>query len=78
MRRTVEFKPKFADSLILIHLNQKQDSREGINAFRSREISLSFKHQFSEITKQVVKCESLQDFSDLMSLHERMISDFWG
>lgn len=74
----IEFKPKFADSLILIHLNQKQDSREGINAFRSREISLSFKHQFSEITKQVVKCESLQDFSDLMSLHERMISDFLG
>lgn len=72
----ITFQPKFADELILIHLNQKQNSREGINAFRSREKSISLKNQFSEITKQVLNCEKLNEFSDLMTLHEENLSHF--
>lgn len=74
--KNVDFKPSFADELILIHLNQKQDSREGIAAFRSREKSKSLRDEFSEITKQVLECVSLNDFSDLMSFHENKLSQF--
>lgn len=74
----IDFAPKFSDNLILVHLNQKQDSREGIKAFRSREKSIYLKNEFSEITKQVLSCEDLNDFSDLMSMHERRLSDFLG
>lgn len=72
----VEFKPKFAKDLILIHLNQKQDSREGIAAFRSREKSIYLRNLFSEITKKVLECEKIEDFSELMLLHERELSKF--
>lgn len=72
----VTFQPEFTDELIFVHLNQKQDSREGINAFRSREKSISLKNQFSEITKQVLNCKRLNEFSDLMTLHEEILSQF--
>jgi mevalonate kinase len=72
----VEFKPKFAKDLILIHLNQKQDSREGIAAFRSREKSIYLRNLFSEITKKVLECEKIEDFSELMLLQERELSKF--
>lgn len=72
----VEFKPPFLDDLILIYLNQKQDSREGINAFRSQKKSLILRDKFSEITNDVVKCDDLDTFSELMMLHESMLSNF--
>lgn len=72
----VEFNPSFLDELILIHLNQKQDSREGINAFKSREKSLTLRNDFSEITEKVLHCENLDEFSKLMTLHESILSNF--
>ena len=72
----IDFKPPFLDELILIYLNQKQDSREGINAFRSQKKSLVLRDKFSEITNEVVKCNDLVMFSELMMLHERMLSEF--
>jgi hypothetical protein len=57
-------------------LNQKQDSREGIAAFRSREKSIYLRNLFSEITKKVLECEKIEDFSELMLLHERELSKF--
>ncbi len=72
----IEFNPPFLENLILIHLNQKQDSREGINAFRTREKSLSLKGEFTKITEEVLKCQDLEAFSKLMSLHESKLSGF--
>lgn len=72
----VNFKPNFADDLILIHLNQKQDSREGIATFKSREKSVNLKNEFSEITERVLQCKNLEEFSELMTLHESMLSNF--
>ena len=74
--KKIDFKPAFLDDLILVYLNQKQDSREGINAFRSQKKSLVLRDKFSEITNEVVKCNDLVMFSELMMLHERMLSEF--
>lgn len=74
----IEFNPPFLDDLILIHLNQKQDSREGINAFRTREKSLSLRDEFTKITEEVLKCNTLEEFSALMSLHESKLSNYLG
>lgn len=79
--RTIEqvtFNPPFLDQLILIHLNQKQDSREGINAFKVRDKSLYLSEDFTKITQQVFQCNNLDEFSELMSLHERLLSNFLG
>ncbi len=74
----VEFNPSFTDDLIFIHLNQKQDSREGIRAFQSQKKSLDLRTDFSEITQKVLQCKTLEEFSSLMMLHESKLSEFLG
>ena len=74
----VTFNPKFTDDLILVHLNQKQNSREGIELYKSKIKSDALIEQFSEITKQVVSCQNLEEFSHLMDLHEDQLSKFLG
>src|SRR5690606_4211532 len=73
--RKIDFNPSFKNDLIFIHLNQKQNSREGINLYRSKEKSPELIEEFSEITKLVLKAKTLADFSDLMVLHESKLGD---
>lgn len=75
---TVDFNPIFKDELIFIHLNQKQDSREGIQLYRSKEKSQDLIQFFTELTQEVVATNSLSDFSKLMQIHEEKISQFLG
>ncbi len=73
---TINFAPKFKEEIIFIHLNQKQDSREGINMYRSKVKLPQLIQEFSELTKQVLKCEGLEEFSKIMELHEQKLSNF--
>jgi len=75
---TVNFSPSFRKELIFIHLNQKQDSREGIEMYRSKAKSPDLIEAFSRLTKEVQRCEDLENFSQLMEVHELKLSDFLG
>ncbi|MCW3162149.1 GYDIA family GHMP kinase [Chryseobacterium oryctis] len=70
------FNPSFKNELIFIHLNQKQDSREGINLYKSKVKSQKLVDEFSDITKNVLSCNELDVFSQLMLTHEHKISNF--
>lgn len=72
----VDFNPAFKNELIFIHLNQKQDSREGISLYKSKKKSQELVNEFSDITKKILLCNELETFSGLMMIHERKISDF--
>jgi len=72
----VKFSPNFKDELIFIHLNQKQDSREGIRLYRSKTKSPELIREFSDLTKQIFEYGDLEKFSQLMTLHEQKVSDF--
>ncbi|AZA85089.1 30S ribosomal protein S6 [Chryseobacterium lactis] len=72
----VDFNPPFKNDLIFIHLNQKQDSREGINFYKSKKKSPELVNEFSDITKKILLCNELENFSELMMIHERKIADF--
>jgi len=72
----VNFNPKFKNELIFIHLNQKQDSREGINLYKSKTKSQKLVDEFSDLTRNILLCDELDNFSDLMHVHEQRISDF--
>ncbi|WP_312075215.1 GYDIA family GHMP kinase [Chryseobacterium sp.] len=72
----VNFNPKFKNELIFIHLNQKQDSREGINHYKTKKKSESMIDDFSNLTRKILICNELENFSELMVLHEQRISDF--
>lgn len=72
----IDFNPKFKNELIFIHLNQKQNSREGINLYKSKIKSQKLVDGFSNLTRNILLCDELDKFSDLMVLHEQYISDF--
>ncbi|UZT96687.1 GYDIA family GHMP kinase [Chryseobacterium fluminis] len=72
----VNFSPPFKNELIFIHLNQKQDSREGISFYRSKEKSQKRVDEFSDLTRNILLCNELENFSELLFIHEQKISDF--
>ncbi|MCS3867884.1 mevalonate kinase [Chryseobacterium ginsenosidimutans] len=72
----VDFNPSFKNELIFIHLNQKQDSREGINFYKSKKKSQKLVDEFSNLTRNILVCNELENFSQLMLIHEQKISDF--
>lgn len=74
----VTFDPPFKDELIFIHLNQKQDTREGIAHYKSKPTSTELINAYSELTKNIVNCRTLEEFSQLMTIHEQKLSDFLG
>ncbi|MEY8758592.1 GYDIA family GHMP kinase [Chryseobacterium tongliaoense] len=72
----VNFNPSFKNDLIFIHLNQKQDSREGIALYKSKTKSQKLIDEFSDLTRNILLCNELENFSQLMFFHEQKISDF--
>lgn len=73
---TIDFQPNFKDELIFIHLNQKQDSREGISHYRSKPTSTELINDYSVLTKKILNSQNLEEFSELMTIHEQKLSDF--
>ena len=73
---TIDFQPSFKDELIFIHLNQKQDTREGISHYRSMPTSTELINDYSALTKKIVNSQNLEEFSELMTIHEQKLSDF--
>lgn len=74
--KKVNFDPSFKNELIFIHLNQKQDSREGINFYKSKTKSQKLVDEFSDLTRNILVCNELENFSQLMLIHEQKISNF--
>jgi len=71
----INYNPRFKDQLYFVHLNKKQDSREGIvkyNNFKGNVNTLS--EEISSLTNEIIKCSSLADFENLTSEHEQIIS----
>ncbi len=72
-----EFDPSFKDKLFFVHLNEKQNSRESINHYRS----LSSKNvkgaveTISALTEGFMNCSNIHDFEVLVNIHETTISE---
>lgn len=71
----VTFQPEFVDHLYFVHLNKKQNSREGIVKYKeyTGDISTSI-HQISNISEKVLETNSIAEFEALVTEHERIIS----
>ncbi len=87
------FQPPFHNSLYLIYLGQKQDSREGIKNYRERGKSVAETvGKISELTSQFLAAQTLGEFDELIRQHEALVAetigltrakdlffgDFWG
>ncbi|MBJ2174015.1 GHMP kinase [Aureibaculum sp. A20] len=71
----IAFNPKFKKQLYFVHLNKKQNSREGIASYRNfkgnvQELAL----EISNLTNEISNVESLSNFEKLIAEHEKIIS----
>ena len=72
----VDFNPSFKSHLYFVHLNQKQDSRQGIAQYRSSTSNISASiSKITTLTDEMIHCETLGTFQKLMEEHEQLISD---
>lgn len=68
----------FKDSIFFVHLNQKQDSREGIARYREMGVDMNTVQRISQISIALPLCESLSEFESLIEEHETLISKTIG
>ena len=73
--KSAVFSPPFLDSLFFVHRNQKQNSRDGIKAYKR--LTKNQKIDFSalnRLTLDLLNCTDLKIFEALLEQHERYIS----
>lgn len=71
----VNFNPNFMDQLYFVHLNIKQNSREGIERYKKLKGNLTSEiKQISELSEAFISCGKLSDFENLMKEHEQIVS----
>ena len=72
---TVDFNPTFSNQLYFVHLNQKQNSRDGIKHYRNLTIDKSeIIEQISELTQKIIHANELDEFCYYLEVHENIIS----
>lgn len=72
----VAFRPEFKAQLYFVYLNQKQNSRDGILAYKSHaKVNSEIIDQLNHITEAMITCTSLLEFENLIELHELIISN---
>lgn len=70
------FDPPFADDLFFVYLNQKQNSRRAITAYRQQKNHRQNKaiEEVSKISEELARCQNLHNFENLIDRHERLLS----
>lgn len=71
----VRFAPPFKESLFFVYLNQKQNSREGIQRYKQLRGELGDEIQkINTLTEQFLNCDNLEVFEELIEKHEALVS----
>ena len=72
----ITFNPSFKSQLYFVYLNQKQNSRDAIAAYKKKgRIDEEIIASISKLTDSMIACESLSEFEKLIALHETIISN---
>ncbi|MBC2837801.1 GYDIA family GHMP kinase [Robiginitalea sp. SC105] len=75
----VDFRPPFTDSLHLIYLNEKQDSREGIRRYLSLgKPSPAALEEVSDLSRALAAAADLPTFREILERHEALVSSWLG
>lgn len=72
---TVALHWDFTHNLFFVHLNKKQDSKEGIATYKKTSVSLVQRNIISAISHSVLVCETLSEFEGLLQKHEDLVSE---
>jgi mevalonate kinase len=72
----VAFNPSFKNQLYFVYLNKKQNSREGIEAYKALNIvNDSMLEDITAITEKLITTKTLYDFETLLDQHENLIAE---
>lgn len=76
----VEFNPPFADDIYYVYLNQKQDTRTAIEAYRQQPASdIVYKiAEIDAITEEILDASDLTTFQSAIERHEEIMSGVLG
>lgn len=73
--KKIYFNPIFKEQLYFVHLNKKQNSRDGIKHYNANKENLSAViYDINDITLKMITCNSLSEFENLLNLHETIIA----
>lgn len=71
--KTINFKPSFKEHLYFVHLNKKQNSRDGIKQYnQNKENTLNAIKAINNITLEMINCKTLDHFQKLMIQHSTL------
>ena len=74
---SIDFNPPFAEHLFFVYQGQKQSSAKEIKAFLAKADPADLQKDIeavSEISRNLPKCQNLDEFAMLMQCHERIIA----
>ena len=72
--KKIDWKPIFHKEIFFIHLNKKQNSNNEVIRYESLKINPSHIKEISDLSVEIIKCKSLNDFEKIIEQHENLIS----
>ena len=72
--KKVSFRPNFHEKIYFVYLNTKQNSLNEVRKYKNLNPSNTLISEISDITKKLLKCSNLKNFSLLIHSHEQIIS----
>ncbi|WP_282069139.1 GYDIA family GHMP kinase [Olleya namhaensis] len=70
----VTFNPSFSDHLYFVHLNKKQNSRDGIAHYKAnRHNTTKTIKAIDTLTQSMIDCDTLAAFQSILDTHEQLI-----
>ena len=71
----VEFNPSYVSNVYFVHLNQKQNSREGIARYRAKtKLGITPLNEITALTNQFINAKTLEQFNQLIAKHENLVA----
>lgn len=68
------FSPSFKEQLYFVHLNEKQNSREGIARYKQKAKNGKLIERISNLTEELIACKDFDVFQQLITEHESLIA----
>jgi len=68
------FSPAFKEQLYFVHLNEKQNSREGIAMYKQKAKNAKLIERISNLTEELIACQDFDGFQQLITEHESLIA----
>lgn len=72
--KKIDWNPIFQKELFFIHLNKKQNSKKEVIRYENLKINPSYIKEISDLSIEITKCKSLNNFEKLIEQHEKLIS----